>query len=98
MAKYRKKPIVVEAVKLENNRDSIVNAIEFVYNIGMESSLIGMSATVQQIEQEGGFIIKTLEGDMKVCFGDYIIKGVNEEFYPCKSDIFEKTYVKEIES
>lgn len=36
--------------------------------------------------------IKTLEGDMAVGFGDYIIKGVKGEFYPCKQDIFEQTY------
>ena len=38
--------------------------------------------------------IKTLEGNMKVSKYDYIIKGVNGEFYPCKPDIFEKTYEK----
>ena len=36
--------------------------------------------------------IETLEGTMKASVGDYIIKGVNGEFYPCKPDIFEKTY------
>lgn len=36
--------------------------------------------------------IETLEGIMKASVGDYIIKGVNGEFYPCKPDIFEKTY------
>ena len=39
-------------------------------------------------------IIKTLEGDMKASVGDYIITGVNGEQYPCKPDIFEKTYEK----
>lgn len=39
-------------------------------------------------------IIPTLEGDMEASLGDYIIKGVNGEFYPCKPDIFEKTYEK----
>jgi len=37
-------------------------------------------------------VIKTLEGDMKVMPNDWVIKGVNGEFYPCKPDIFEKTY------
>lgn len=94
--KYRKKPVEIEAVKLEETFDSIVNAIEFVYNIGMESSLIGMNSTVQQVKQERGFIIKTLEGDMKASFGDYIIKGVQGEFYPCKPEIFKETYEKVI--
>ncbi len=39
-------------------------------------------------------IIKTLEGDMKASVGDYIITGVNGEQYPCKPDIFKKTYEK----
>lgn len=41
--------------------------------------------------------IKTLEGDMEVSEKDFIIKGVNGEFYPCKPDIFEKTYEKVLE-
>lgn len=36
--------------------------------------------------------IKTLEGNMEASIGDFIIKGVNDEYYPCKPDIFEKTY------
>jgi hypothetical protein len=40
----------------------------------------------------GGFDIDTLEGVMYARVGDFIIKGVNGEFYPCKPDIFEKTY------
>lgn len=40
----------------------------------------------------GEIIIPTLEGDMITSVGDYIIKGVNNEFYPCKPDIFDKTY------
>ena len=39
--------------------------------------------------------IKTLEGEMIVSPGDYVIKGISNEFYPCKPDIFEKTYEKE---
>ena len=40
----------------------------------------------------GGLIIKTLEGEHLASIGDYIIKGVQGEFYPCKPDIFEETY------
>ena len=40
----------------------------------------------------GDFMIRTLEGDMRATYGDYIIKGVHGEFYPCKPDIFEATY------
>lgn len=41
---------------------------------------------------DGALMIRTLEGDMKASFGDFIIRGVNGEFYPCKPDIFAKTY------
>lgn len=89
--KYRKKPVVIEAMRLENNYNSIVNVVEWVENIDMSTSLIGMNATVKNI-QDHGFFINTLEGKMRADFGDYIIKGVAGEFYPCKPDIFEKTY------
>jgi len=39
-------------------------------------------------------VIPTLEGDMKANAGDYIVRGVEGEFYPCRQDIFEKTYEK----
>ena len=44
------------------------------------------------IEQEDHFIIKTLEGDMKLTVGNVLIKGINGEFYPCDFEIFMKTY------
>lgn len=43
---------------------------------------------------EDNLLIDTLEGTMKANYGDWIIKGVNGELYPCKNDIFKKTYVK----
>jgi hypothetical protein len=92
--KYRKKPVVIEAVLLEDKYQSIVNAIEFVFNIGMETSQWGMNGSVSLVRNEGGFVIPTLEGDMKVSFGDYIIKGIQGEIYPCRADIFHKTYEK----
>lgn len=90
--KYRKKPVIIEAVQLLDNDDSIVECIEFVYNMGMKTSLFGLNATINKVRANKGFVITTLEGNMNVSFGDYIIKGVNGEFYPCKPDIFEKTY------
>ncbi len=90
--KYRKKPVVIEAVQLNDEYNSICSAIEFVEGIDMSTSVIGRNACVKDVQEEKGLIIQTLEGDMKASFGDYIIKGVNGEFYPCKPDIFEKTY------
>jgi hypothetical protein len=83
MAFYRKKPVVIEAVQLAE--DSLDELAEFCgFNIGdVENPLYG-----------SGIVIETLEGNMLARKGDWIIKGVNGEFYPCKPDIFEKTYEK----
>lgn len=76
MAKYRKKPVVIEAVQFTTMNWHA--ARDFLGSVGEESP--------------AGFIIHTLEGDMLASPNDYIIKGVDGEFYPCKPDIFEKTY------
>lgn len=83
MAKYRKKPVVIEAIKyqreLGNNR--------------MVNWLAQQNATVTGwLFHDGEITIPTLEGNMKASDGDWIIKGVKGEFYPCKPDIFEATY------
>ena len=92
MAYHRKKPVVIEAIQLLDNDNSIKECIEFVFNVGMETSMFGQMVTVNDVKTKGGFEIPTLEGNMKASFGDWIIKGVNGEFYPCKPDIFEQTY------
>ena len=84
MGKFRKKPIIIEAFLWTGDQDQeedpewIIDAIKNK-NVYFEKSNI---------------FIKTLEGTMKGDSGDYIIKGVNGEIYPCKPDIFEKTYEK----
>lgn len=79
--KYRKKPVVIEAVHWDGNKISEVT--DWIEK-GLENN------TIVRISDD--VIITTLEGQMKASPGDYIIKGVNGEFYPCKPDIFEKTY------
>lgn len=74
--KYTKKPIEVEAIQLTKDNQ------ERVHNF------VGKSLTFNKY----GASIKTLEGEMSCEFGDYIIKGVKGEFYPCKKEIFEETY------
>lgn len=80
--KYRKKPVVIEAIKYE--KEHIDRALDFCNN----------NENLQYNPEDNEYYIHTLEGDMKVSDGDYIIKGINGEFYPCKPDIFEKTYEK----
>jgi hypothetical protein len=58
----------------------------FIYNVFITDD------DIETVKNDKHIRIQTLEGDMKASFGDYIIKGVNGEFYPCKPDIFEKTY------
>lgn len=74
--KYTKKPIEVEAIQLLKDNQ------ERVHNF------VGKSITFNKY----GAVINTLEGEMSCEFGDYIIKGVKGEFYPCKKEIFEETY------
>ena len=90
--KCRKKPVVIEAVKLEDDYNSIYSAIEFVEEVDMSTSIIGANACVKAVRDNRGMIINTLEGKIKASFGDYIIKGIQGELYPCKPDIFEQTY------
>lgn len=77
MKKYRKKPVVIEALQFDGkNYEECLNLSEDIFMFDGDNYLN----------------ITTLEGTMKCSVGDYIIKGVNGEFYPCKPDIFEKTY------
>ena len=78
--KYRKKPVVVEAVQFIDDDYGTLCAI----------GSLGLKPIIKQNPLR--IEIETLEGVMVASKGDYIIKGVNGEFYPCKPDIFEKTY------
>ena len=78
MKRYVKKPIVIEAVQYNGN-----NVQEILNFCGGTSVVVGMLSEIT---------IKTLEGPLHVSEGDFIIKGVEGEFYPCKPDIFEKSY------
>ena len=83
--KYVKKPVVVEALHF-TSWEKIDELLDFC---GVDNVLI-----VLHPDGRNDLYIKTLEGDMEVKEGAYIIKGVKGEFYPCKPDIFEKTYEK----
>lgn len=90
MPKFRKKPVVVEAVRWTgSNLEEIRN---FVGSDLIEDymELFSMNGTLKEMLVD--IAIDTLEGTMRVDYGDYIIKGVKGEFYPCKPDIFEQTY------
>ncbi len=86
MSKFRKKPVVIEAVQLlwENWQEMC----EFA-GVG---KLTDGKPEGQLSGEVLGMVIPTLEGVMQADEGDWIIRGVEGEFYPCKPDIFEKTY------
>lgn len=82
--KFRKKPVEIEAVQYTGSVQSIIEIIDFMKEV---------PEIFQGKEIDEKFLkIKTLEGDQIASVGDYIIKGIANEFYPCKPDIFEKTY------
>lgn len=87
MSKFRKKPVVIEAVQIEGRfwwpdwfHDAVSRNDVLVYGCG------------KYAEGPRYVEIKTLEGTMRADEGDWIIKGVKGELYPCKPDIFEATY------
>lgn len=80
MEKYRKKPVEIEAVLLtENNPRNAAIWCDGQIAVDESENLVGID-------------IRTLEGTMRANVGDWIIKGVKGEFYPCKPDIFDVTY------
>jgi len=87
--KYKKKPAVIEA--LQWTGDNYKDMYDFLVDINNHYFRIidnGDGTLIQTNE----LYIKTLEGDHKTIVGDYIIKGVRGEFYPCKEYIFNETY------
>lgn len=78
--KFRKKPVVIEAMQHKGGLEHYHAICDFVGG--------------KQLKRGGGqqVYIDTLEGEMQCSIGDWLIKGVAGEFYPCKPDIFEASY------
>ena len=93
--KYKKKPVVIDAVQWtgENHREMFDFLTENAFD--KESMKVsGEHFYIDHNKVEGGLIIKTLEGEHLASIGDFIIRGVKGEYYPCKPDVFEQTYEK----
>lgn len=91
--KATKKPVTIECIKWEG--DNLFEVQSFIE--GREIKLQTMAELdywerFQMTVKKNGLIVKTLEGQHIASVGDYIIKGVKGEFYPCKPDIFLETY------
>ena len=82
MKQYRKKPVVIEAIVFDDS----VECLQTLCDAGLDPVHVSYSTGEPQL------IIDTLEGKHAANVGDYIIKGVKGEVYPCKPDIFAMTY------
>ena len=100
MSKYRKKPVIIDAIQVTaadyNGKTFDGSPFRGTMPIWLEKAIVDEVVT---ISKKGGtdyarWEIHTLEGVMTVEPGDWIIKGVKGELYPCKPDIFEATYEK----
>ena len=82
MAKYRKKPVVIEAVQWDGTNGDLIKE----WGKGFRKIEYDLKPAILRIY--------TLEGVMEASLGDWVIKGIKGELYPCKPDIFEATYEK----
>lgn len=87
--KFRKRPVVIEAIQLptHDQPEEYTDGLIAVFNWCKQSGFVG------EFDRSSGQLkIATLEGEMLAGPGDWIIKGIKGEFYPCRADIFDATY------
>lgn len=84
--KFRKKPVVIDAFQFKSDWKSGTVSFPLWASQAISDSFIDLD------KEPGSALISTLEGVMKATDGDWIIRGVKKEMYPCKPDIFEATY------
>ena len=87
MMQFRKKPVVIDAIRYDGTWKSVEKIVK---SFGMARP-INWNITIGK-DVDGNLVVLTLEGAMKANPGDWIIKGVAGEIYPCKPDIFDATY------
>lgn len=91
MARFRKKPVVIEAVQNTGEWRPIIEWMESLVD-GPLVIPFGSKPAITRDPETGVLRIETLEGVMECGVGDWLIRGVKGEYYPCKPDIFEATY------
>lgn len=82
MPYFRKRPVIIEARQFDGTTESALKLRQW----------IGVEGGHEQLGDEITLVIHTLEGDHRADSGDWIIRGVQGEFYPCKPEIFAATY------
>lgn len=89
----RKKPVEVYAVQWLGTPESLENVLLFMgLDVVIDPNTAANFNAMYERVMESGLSIETLEGTMTASLNDYIIQGVNGEYYPCKPEIFAKTY------
>lgn len=91
MSKYRKKPVIIEAFQLTYEQAMGFYPVPLWFIEAKDCEMVEIYVT-EKLHGSQYCIINTLEGKMRADKDDYIIQGVNGELYPCKPEIFEKTY------
>lgn len=89
--KYRKKPVVIEAMQWAGTAETATPIIDWVLSGDGIAHYWDKGEDDYDLDN-ASIHISTLEGFMRASPGDFIIRGVQGEFYPCRSDIFEMTY------
>ena len=84
--KFKKKPVVIEAHQFDGTKESANELLLWINGTGGTAYRASVNNSGYEV------CISTLEGTMTATLGDWIIQGVQGEFYPCKPDIFEATY------
>lgn len=93
MDKFRKKPVVIEAVQYSGTRESWQELLEWAGRYNPPKGHPSPHWIIVHVAHDPPTVtIHTLEGAMKISTDDWVIKGVADEFYSCKPDIFEQTY------
>lgn len=82
MKNYKKRPIIIQAVKWEGNNFDEVQELDYNPSNRVRQSNV----------EEGKLLIVTLEGIMTATLGDWVVRGVEGELYPCKPSVFDSTY------
>jgi len=88
MAKYRKLPVTIEAEKVSD----LLYGFKHDFKLLPEWVKEAYDSTAINTITDDYFLVKTIEGNMIATCNDYLIKGIEGELYPCRTDIFEKTY------
>lgn len=89
MARYRKRPVEIDAVYFDGTHASVIGVMHFV-DAGRGTTEIKIHTNSNPARSH--ITIPTLEGDMRANAGDWIIRGIKGELYPCKADVFADTY------